>query len=78
MSKSIIPLVNECWIKPSVQSKLFDRKAIILDIKTKRPASSRPTISTKILRDPDLDFVVRLAIFDCYGQHLVNDNIYKN
>jgi len=31
ISNNIIPLVNECCIKPSVQSRLFDHKAVTLD-----------------------------------------------
>ncbi len=52
---------------------LFDHKAVTLDFNKRKPASSRPNISTKILKDPDLDFVVRLATYECYVLNSVND-----
>jgi len=72
-SKSIIPLVGDCCIKPNVQSKLFDHKAILLDFRPKSPTSARPTISSRILLDPDLDFLVQLSVFECYIQNLSNE-----
>jgi hypothetical protein len=70
VSKECIDKVNDCCIKPSVQSKLFDHKAIIVDFVAKPPVSSRPNISNSILRDPDIETVVKLAAYECYAQNI--------
>ncbi len=77
ISKSICSFVENCRINPSVQSKLFDHKAVVLDFTKKKPVTSRPNISAKILRDPDLDIVVRLASYECYVINSVDD-VNKN
>jgi hypothetical protein len=61
VSQEIAELVENCYIKPSVQSKLFDHKAIILDFNKREPCTSRPNISSWILKDPDIENVVKLA-----------------
>jgi exonuclease III len=58
ISNSIVPQVNKCWIKPHVQSRLFDHKAVVLGFCAVPAASSRPNISNKILSDPDIDTLV--------------------
>ncbi|MFO0000813.1 MAG: hypothetical protein ACK559_06770, partial [bacterium] len=68
--------VEECLIKPGVQSKLFDHKAIVLSFKGNKPIVSRPTISNKILRDPDVEIVVKLAAYECYVQ-MSADNVLR-
>jgi len=78
ITKGIANKVQACEIKPTVQSKLFDHKAITLDFKSQPRVSSRPNISNKILLDPDLDSVVMLAMYECYAQHLANNQILKN
>jgi hypothetical protein len=61
ISNNVIPLVSECCIKQSVQSRLFDHKAITIDFSNKKTLSSRPNISNRILNDPDLDVIVEIA-----------------
>jgi exonuclease III len=78
VSTSIAPKVEECCIKQSVQSKLFDHRAIVLDFKKIKPISSRPNISNSILRDPDIDIVVNLANLECYAQKLDDGNFKDN
>jgi hypothetical protein len=73
VSKSIVNLVSSCHIKPAVQSKLFDHKAVLLDFNKKKARSSRPTISNKILCDPDVEIIGKLASFECYALHLHNN-----
>jgi exonuclease III len=77
ISECLTPLVNDCFIKPSVQSKMFDHKAILLDFKPAHSKSSRPTISKKIMNDPDLDIIVESAVFECYAHYLPNGNPIK-
>jgi hypothetical protein len=74
VSESIIPLVEDCSIKPCVQSRLFDHKAVLLNFKKKKAPSSRPTISGFILRDPDIELIVKTAAYECYVQNSVNEN----
>ncbi len=75
VSESIIPFVEDCSIKPCVQSRLFDHKAVLLNFMRKKAPSSRPTISGFILRDPDIELIVKTAAYECYVQNLVNENI---
>ncbi len=76
VSESSVQSVEECLIKPCVQSKLFDHKAIVLSLKKNKPIVSRPTISNKILRDPDIEIVVKLAAYECYVQMSAN-NVFR-
>jgi exonuclease III len=76
ISEKIAQQVEECQIKPSVQSKLFDHKAIVLNFKKKCNNTGRPTISNRILRDPDVEIVVKLAAYECYI-HASNDEVFR-
>ncbi len=75
VSSNIVDKVDDCFIKPHTQSKLFDHKAIVLDFCAKKAPVARPTISNSILRDPNLDIVVKLASLECYAQSLVDNNL---
>jgi hypothetical protein len=60
---------------------VFDHKAVVLSFKPKVPVGTvRPTISHAILRDPDLDLVVALAVADTYlaSTSLRNDPGFNN
>ncbi len=37
--------------------------------------SSRPTINDNIIRDPDIEKVVKFACYKCYAHNLVDDNV---
>jgi hypothetical protein len=65
VSKNIMGNVEECFIGNNTLSKLFDHKAIFLSFNKATSYSNRPTISNGVLRDPDLDFVVKLASPKC-------------
>jgi hypothetical protein len=59
--------VTEVSISASKQNKMFDHSAILLSFVPLPPKSvARPTISNLILKDPDLDLVVALAVADTY------------
>lgn len=60
---------SECDILPNLQNKLFDHKAIILNLKKKCKLNTRPFISNFILKDDCIDFVVLLAAFECHLHH---------
>jgi hypothetical protein len=77
ISNNIVPLVNACYIKPHVQNRFFDHKAVVLDFTVKRSVSSRPNISNKILNDPDLDTIVEISAIECYALYLNEDNPIK-
>jgi exonuclease III len=78
ISNNIIPLVTDCWIKPSVQSRLFDHKAVFLDFTVTKPMSSRPNITNRILNDPDIDKVVELSSLECYSIYLEGNDEVRN
>jgi hypothetical protein len=75
VSLNIVEHVSECYIKSSIQSRLFDHKAIFLSFAKVQNSSSRPSISKHILRDPDLEVIVKLATYECYVHAAVNQAI---
>jgi hypothetical protein len=67
ISQQLLNCVSEIYICPGLQSRVFDHKAVVLSFKPPvRVGPVRPTISHAILRDPDLDLVVALAVADTY------------
>jgi len=72
ISKSIATKVTECDIKLAVQSKLFDHKAISLSFLNKKVPVSLPTISGKILLDPDLPLAVEISAIETYISYKAN------
>jgi hypothetical protein len=66
ISESIIGSIASCTVNPGLQNKLFDHKAIQLDLRKKPPVLTPPTVSKGILADPDTDLVVGLATADTY------------
>jgi hypothetical protein len=67
ISNQLLNCVSDVYICPGLQSKVFDHKAVVLSFKPPvREGPIRPTISHAILRDPDLDLVVALAVADTY------------
>jgi hypothetical protein len=77
ISKNIALLVSDCDIKLALQSKLFDHKAIYLDFTDKKTVTSRPSISARILHDPDIEIVVKLSVYECYVQNLPPNDAEK-
>jgi hypothetical protein len=51
---------------PALQNKLFDHKAISLSFKAIGKPITIPIISNSILKDPETDFVVGLAVAETY------------
>jgi hypothetical protein len=67
ISNQLLNCVSDIYICPGLQSKVFIHKAVVLSFKPPvREGPIRPTISHAILRDPDLDLVVALAVADTY------------
>jgi len=59
--------VSDVGISLSKQNKMFDHSAINLSFLPRASNSiMRPTISNLILKDPDLELVVALAVADTY------------
>ncbi len=69
LSKNIVPKIKKCDILPTVQSKLFDHKAICINFnRTKLPVTI-PTVSPKIVNDPDLPILVEIAVLEIYTRY---------
>ena len=68
-SNDITDLIKNCQIKPHLQNKMFDHKAVSICFKDPPKVISRPTISREILSDPDLELHVALAVADTYLIH---------
>jgi len=69
LSKNIVPRIKKCDILPTVQSKLFDHKAICINFnRTKLPVTI-PTVSPKICNDPDLPILVEISVLEIYTRY---------
>jgi hypothetical protein len=62
ISRSLSRKVTDCNIKKNLQNKLFDHKAISLSFVKKIGNVKIPIISKSILKDPETDLVVGLAV----------------
>jgi hypothetical protein len=78
ISKQMLNSVTHISICTNLQSKVFDHKAILLSfVPACKEGIVRPTISHTILRDPDLDLVVALAVADTYLASTTIRNVTK-
>jgi hypothetical protein len=68
-SNNITDMIKNCQIKPHLQNKMFDHKAVSICFNDPPKVISRPTISREILSDPDLELHVALAVADTYLIH---------
>jgi hypothetical protein len=78
ISKSITPAVTNISIANCLQNKLFDHRAVLLDFNTKKPVLTPPTVSKRILKDPEIDMVVGIAVAETYLRYstaLTNEEI---
>jgi hypothetical protein len=61
--------IKNCYIENAKQNRLFDHKAMTICFKPPPKVIRQPTISREILKDPELDLVVRLSVADTYAIH---------
>jgi hypothetical protein len=66
-----VETINKCYISATVQNKMFDHRAVAICMKPKRRQIRIPTISRELLKDPDIDLVVKLSFCDTYVLHTV-------
>jgi exonuclease III len=66
ISNTIIPNVSECEIMPGLQSKLFDHKAIVLELNKKKIKKGGTYISNSILNLEESKLIVWTAVLECY------------
>jgi hypothetical protein len=66
VSKNISNGISICDIKPNVQSKMFDHKAIVLDFKAPPPKVTIPTISSKIINDACVALLVEISALETF------------
>jgi exonuclease III len=66
ISGSLLQLNCDSKIADSVQSAMFDHKAVLLSIGSKPKSLLRPTLSNKIFSDPDLDLIIDIVIKEVY------------
>ena len=66
MSEQIVNKIGKIEISQSLQSNLFDRKAVVLDLNKPNIGMSRPCISNKTLDSDNLDLVVWATVFETY------------
>jgi exonuclease III len=79
ISDSLLNYCRDCSIADSLQSSLFDHKAVLL--KFSGSGSGRmcnDKVSNKILKDPDVDIIVNLACLESYLFYQDMDPAMKN
>jgi len=69
VSKNLIGKINKCCILPNMQNKMFDHRAVTICFKDPPKVIKQPTISRELLKDPDLEMHVLLAVADTYLLH---------
>ncbi len=69
VSNNLIEKILSSSISQSLQNKMFDHRAIHLDFRRPPKVIRNPTISKSLLKDPDIDLVVKLSIFETYLHH---------
>jgi hypothetical protein len=68
-SNHLTDQIRKCFISNSLQNKLFDHRATHICFKKQIAGIRTPTISREILKDPDIDLVVKLSIYETYAHH---------
>jgi len=68
-SNCLTSQIKKCLISPNLQNKSFDHRGITICFKDPPRIIKQPTLSRALLRDPDLELVVKLAIADTYIIH---------
>jgi hypothetical protein len=69
VSQSILEEIKHCIIKPTTQNKLFDHKAVTIDLRRKDKIISVPTVARFILKDPELEILIALTVIEYYVHH---------
>ena len=69
VSQSILEEIKHCNIKPTTQNKLFDHKAVTLDLRRKEKIISIPSVAKFILKDPELEILIALTVIEYYVLH---------
>jgi hypothetical protein len=68
-SNNLVEKINKCFIRPCMQNKMFDNRAVMLCFKDPPKVIKQATVSREILTDPDLELYVGLSIADTYLIH---------
>jgi hypothetical protein len=75
VSESIVDLVSSCDIKYTLQNRLFDHKAIVMEINSKKVyKKGRQVIDNKIMSSDIIDFVIHCAVAETYVHHIRHVN----
>jgi hypothetical protein len=69
VTNNLIERINKCYVSPTVQNKMFDHRAIHICLRPKPTTVRVPTISRELLKDPDIDLVVRISVCETYIIH---------
>ncbi len=66
VSRCMLDSVTKAWIQPGLQNKLFDHRAVLIELSIKEKVITPPTVSKKILKDSETELVVGLSVADVY------------
>jgi hypothetical protein len=75
ISNQLLSKVNKSFIQPHMQNKMFDHRAIFVCFKDPPKVIKQPTISRELIKDPDIELHVALAVADTY---LIHTNALEN
>ena len=76
ISRNLFNHTSSCDISSTLQSSLFDHKAIRLSFsEPKNNTIRKPSISRSIIRDVNLDIVVFYSTYETYLHHLDNNTL---
>jgi hypothetical protein len=75
ISNQLLSKVNKSYIQSHLQNKMFDHRAIFVCFKDPPKVIKQPTISRDLIKDPDIELHVALAVADTY---LIHTNALEN
>jgi exonuclease III len=78
MSNSLLEICENCSISNSLQSTMFDHKAVILKLTGRRSPAPVNNISGKTVSDPDVNLLIRISIAECHVIYQNRDILVKN
>jgi Reverse transcriptase (RNA-dependent DNA polymerase) len=78
ISNSFLGSVTDCAIADSLQSSLFDHKAVTLAFSGKKKFQGPYGVCKKIFTDPEISLIVQLAVIETFLIYQDRDPVIKN
>jgi hypothetical protein len=78
VSNDLLGSCEDCFIADSLQSSMFDHKAVTISFLGPKNKTPNNAISCKTIKDPDCDLLVKLSTLECYLIYQNRDRPLKN